>query len=105
MDKTEADRLILEFQGDLEILQRKCEQNLNREIDLNIFQKCNVMLEQYAELIRSILGNIEIEGYDFQKINSFERIRISNINDLKLENQHDRFSWHWKFVGIPCGSG
>ena len=21
------------------------------------------------------------------------------------ENQHDRFSWHWKFVGIPCGSG
>ena len=105
VDKTEADRLILEFQGDLEILQRKCEQNLNREIDLNIFQKCNVMLEQYAELIRSILGNIEIEGYDFQKINSFERIRISNINDLKLENQHDRFRTETRWKDNPAREG
>ena len=105
VDKTEADRLILEFQGDLEVLQRKCEQNLNREIDLNIFQKCNVMLENYAELVRSILGNIEIEGYDFQKINSFERIRISNINDLKLKNQHDRFRTETRWKDNPAREG
>ena len=105
VDKAEADRLILEFQGDLEVLQRKCEQNLNREIDLNIFQKCNVILENYAELVRSILGNIEIEGYDFQRINSFERIRISNINDLKLKNQHDRFRTETRWKDNPAREG
>ena len=105
VDKTEADRLILEFQGDLEVLQRKCEQNLNREIDLNIFQKCNEILENYAELVRSILGNIEIDGYDFQKINSFERIRISNINDLKLKNQHDRFRTETRWKDNPAREG
>lgn len=98
VDKLEADRLVDEFQSKLECYQKECESRLNREIDEEIFQKCSVMLDDYREMVQSVLGDIEIEGYDFSKIPSFQKIQISNVNEIKKRNETDRMrdETRWK---------
>lgn len=105
VDKIEADGLISDFQEKLEAFQYNCESSLNREIDSEIFQKCNEMMEEYTDLVRDILEDIQIEGYDFTKINSFEKIKISNIEDIKIRNQQDRYRDETRWKDNPERTG
>ena len=105
VDKVEADSLVASFQEKLEKFQRECEGKLNREIDIKIFRKCSEMLEEYSAMVSRILDDIEIEGYDFKKINSFDKIRISNINDIKKRNEQDRFRDETRWKDNPERSG
>ena len=91
VDKLEADSLLTTFQEKLEDFQKDCEAQLNRRIDSLIFTKCTEMLEEYTSIIRSVLEDIKIEGYDFRKINSFDKIKITNVNEIKKKNEHDRY--------------
>lgn len=91
VDKIEADTMIASFQEKLEQYQKSCESRLNSEIDNRIFGKCEEMLADYTTMIQSILTNIEIEGFDFKKLNEFEKIKISNINDIKRKNEQTRY--------------
>ena len=91
VDKIEADNLIKTFEGNLDRFQKDCEARLNRTIDTLIFDKCENMLAEYTRIIKTIIADIEIEGYDFRKISSFNRIKISNINEIKKRNEHDRY--------------
>lgn len=91
VDKREADILVSKFQDELVDFQRDCERRLNREIDFNIFQKGEEMLTEYTSVVRQILDNIEIEGYDFQKIKSFDEIKISDISEITKSNEFDRY--------------
>lgn len=105
VDKTEADGLISAFQERLERFQKECEGELNREIDEKIFQKCSKMLEDYSKMIREILDDIEIEGYDFRKISSFQKIRIWNIDDIKKKNEQARYRKETRWKDNPERSG
>lgn len=105
VDKVEADDLISAFQEKLEVFQKECEGRLNREIDTKIFQKCNEMLDEYTGMVREILDDIEIEGYDFKKINSFEKIKISNISEIKKRNEQDRYREEQRWKDNPERSG
>lgn len=98
VDKVEADSMIASFQETLEQYQKSCESRLNTEIDNRIFHKCEEMLADYTSMIRSILANIEIEGFDFKRISKFDKIRISNINDIKKKNEQTRYrdETRWK---------
>lgn len=105
VDKVEADGLISAFQEKLEVLQRDLEAKLNREIDEKIFQKCNEMLEDYTSIVGKILEDIEIEGYDFGKIQSFDQIKITNINEIKKRNEQDRYREETRWKDNPGRSG
>ena len=105
VDKAEADILISSFQDSLEVFQKECESRLNREIDAKICQKCSEVLDEYTSLVRGILDNIDIEGYDFRKIKSFEKIKITNINDIKQKNQKDRLRDETRWMDNPERSG
>ena len=105
VDKLVADSLIEEFQDNLGRYQEECESRLNREIDLHIFQKCSEMMDEYASVVRSILNDIEIEGYDFEKISSFERIKIKNINDITRRNEQDRVRKETRWKDNPERAG
>ena len=63
------------------------------------------MLEQYKELVTDILGEIEIDGYDFDKIASFDKIRISNIDDIKRKNQSTRYRDERRWKDNPKRAG
>lgn len=105
VDKVEADYLVKNFLDELEKFQRSCENNLNRQIDQKIYQRCQEMLEQYKELVTDILGEIEIDGYDFDKIASFDKIRISNIDDIKRKNQSTRYRDERRWKDNPKRAG
>ena len=105
VDKAEADGLISAFQESLGLFQKECESRLNREIDVKIFQKCSEMLDDYTAMIRAILEDVEIEGYDFRKIKSFDKIKISNINDIKKRNEQDRYRNETRWKDNPERSG
>lgn len=104
-DKIEADREINELQVKLMELQRRWEQEINWRIDSQIFKKCNMLLNEYTKLIRNILSDIEIDGYDFRKVNSFEKIRITNLEDIKRRNQSDRFRTETRWKDNPEREG
>lgn len=105
VDKVEADSMIASFQEKLEKYQKKCESRLNTEIDNRIFHKCEEMLADYTAMIRSILENIEIEGFDFKKINKFDKIKISNINDIKKKNEETRYRAETRWKDNPERQG
>lgn len=105
VDKVEADNMIALFQEKLEEYQKKCESRLNTEIDNRIFHKCEEMLADYTAMIRSILANIEIEGFDFKKINKFDKIKISNINDIKKKNEETRYRAETRWKDNPERQG
>lgn len=105
VDKIEADELISDFQRRLEEFQKECEGRLNREIDFQIFQKCTGMLEEYAALVRGILEDIEIEGYDFTKISSFEKIKIFNLSDIEKRHRQIRYKEITKWKDNPERAG
>lgn len=98
VDKVEADSMIASFQETLEQYQKSCESRLNTEIDNRIFHKCEEMLADYTSMIRLIFANIEIEGFDFKRISKFDKIKISNINDIKKKNEQTRYrdETRWK---------
>ena len=56
-------------------------------------------------MIRSILENIEIEGFDFKKINKFDKIKISNINDIKKKNEETRYRAETRWKDNPERQG
>lgn len=91
VNRVEADRLINEFQGKLEKYQRECESAINRQIEEEIFKKCTEQLEEYRYVIRTILEDIEIDGYDFEKLDSFQKIKINNIGDIKSKNTRQHY--------------
>ena len=105
VDKVEADNMIASFQEKLERYQKSCESRLNTEIDNRIFHKCEEMLADYTAMIRSILANIEIEGFDFRKINKFDKIRISNIDDIKKKNEETRYRNETRWKDNPDRQG
>lgn len=103
--KEEADRYIWDLQEKLESFQKDCEGELNRELDEKIFQRCNKMLEDYSEMINEILTGVEIEGYDFRKINSFQKIRIQNIDDIMKKNETTRYKEQTRWKDNPERKG
>lgn len=98
VDKADADQMVLEFQDKLEQYQREWQRRLSREIDENIFRKCEEMLDNYSSMVRNTLEDIHIENFDFKKVSSFHKIRISNIEDIKKRNEQDRYrdETRWK---------
>lgn len=105
VDKLEADGMISSFLDELEKLQKDCENRLNREIDTQIFEKCNEMLNEYRKMVTDVLNDIQIEGYDFRKLSSFEKIQIDDINNIKKKNEHNRYRTETRWKDNPEREG
>lgn len=105
VDKGEADVLVSKFQDDLVAFQKDCESRLNREIDTKIFKKSSEMLDEYTSMIRQILDDIDIEGYDFQKLKTFDEIRISDISEIRKRNESDRYRQETRWKDNPEREG
>lgn len=90
VDKTAADLLIADFQRKLMRYQQDCESRLQREIDVQIFQKCASLLDEYARVVTAIIEDLEIDGFDFRKVESVEQISVRNVDEIIRNNQQDR---------------
>lgn len=91
IDKRDADYMVSDFQHRLEDYQRDCECRLNREIENKIFGECKKLLDDYTNMVKSIIDNIKIENFDFNRIRAFDAIKISNLYDIQCRNEHTRY--------------
>lgn len=105
VDKSEVDHLITNFQTELGKYQEKCAKELNRKIESEVFYQGNLLLDQYVQTVTEVLDDIEIEDYEFQKIPSFQNIRISNIEDIKRRNEQDRYRQEKRWKNNPEREG
>ena len=90
VEKSEAVSMIKTFQETLSYYQRSCADRLSNEINKNIFNLGDIMLREYKNEIRSILSDIQIDGYDFTQISSFNQFDIGNIDDVIRDNESDK---------------
>lgn len=105
VDKTLADNAIRDFMNKLYGLQKDIESRLTRQIDRKIYQRGNVLLEQYREKVESILSNISITGYDFKKVYSLKQFEIKNLDDIKRRNTKTRYRDETRYKDNPEREG
>ena len=105
VDKIVADRLIAEFQRKLNGYQKTCESRLQRDIDEQFFLRCNELLEEYSRVVSSILEDIEIEGFDFEKVSSLGEIKITSIDEIVRNNQQERYREETRWKDNPERAG
>ena len=91
VDKVVADRHIDKFQSQLNECQKTCESRLQRELDEKFFCHCEKMLEEYSDAVTSILEDVDIEGFDFEKVSSLKAIKITDIDKILKNNQQNRY--------------
>lgn len=91
VDKLKADQMVQTFVKNLEDYQEKFKSRIDREIDSKIYKNCTEIFEEYKKTVSDILYGIEIEGFDFQKVSSVERIKIHNVDSILQTNQQDRY--------------
>lgn len=105
VDKIIADQLIAEFQRKLNGYQKTCESRLQRDIDEQFFLRCNELLEEYSRVVSSILEDIEIDGFDFEKVSSLGEIKITSIDEIVRSNQQDRYREETRWKDNPERAG
>ena len=105
VDKIIADQLIAEFQRKLNGYQKTCENRLQRDIDEQFFLRCNELLEEYSRVVSSILEDIEIDGFDFEKVSSLGEIKITSIDEIVRSNQQDRYREETRWKDNPERAG
>ena len=105
VDKIVADQLIAEFQRKLNGYQKTCESRLQRDIDEQFFLRCNELLEEYSRVVSSILEDIEIEGFDFEKVSSLGEIKITSIDEIVRNNQQERYREETRWKDNPERAG
>ena len=105
VDKAEADRMISSFQEKLDKYQKECEWKFNSRFDEEIYSKGEEILSEYTDVVKSILDNIKIEGFEFDKISKFKKIKISNLNDIKKKNEQTRYRNETKWKDNPEREG
>ncbi len=105
VDKIIADQLIAEFQRKLNGYQKTCESRLQRDIDEQFFFRCNELLEEYSRVVSSILEDIEIDGFDFEKVSSLGEIKITSIDEIVRSNQQDRYREETRWKDNPERAG
>jgi hypothetical protein len=105
IDKALADNVIEDFIGKLEDVQEDIESNLTRQIDQKIYQKGNDLLEQYRGKVQDILSNINITGYDFERVYSLKQFEIKNLDDIKRRNTKKRYRDETRYKDNPEREG
>lgn len=91
VDKSKAEQMVQTFVKNLEDYQEKFKSRLDREIDSKIYKNCTEIFEEYRKTVSDILDGIEIDGFDFQKVSSVERIKIHNVDSILQMNKQDRY--------------
>lgn len=87
VERKEAEALITNFQNELLRNQVDIEERVNREIDNKIYKQCEFMMNDYKRIVAEILDDMEIEGYDFERVCSFEKIKFQSLYDIWWENK------------------
>lgn len=105
VDKTLAIPRIQEFQNKLMQYQKDCERRLQREIDVEIFQRCSMLLDEYIGVVNSIMEGIEIDGFDFRKMKTLNQFSIRNVDEIVRNHQQDRCHQETRWKDNPERSG
>ena len=90
VDKDDAINLIEHFKKTITEYQSECECRLRRAIEDELFKKCSDMLSTYKNMVRGILEEIEIDGFDFGKLSEFSSLNISGVDDVMKRNESVR---------------
>ena len=67
--------------------------------------KGNDLLEQYRGKVQDILSNINITGYDFERVYSLKQFEIKNLDDIKRRNTKKRYRDETRYKDNPEREG
>lgn len=96
--KNDAYGMINKFVNKMKNYQEECQRRLRKEMENNIFDTGSQLLEEYKEIVKEMLGSIEVEGYDFGNLVAFKNFAISNLDSIMKNNEqtHFRSETRWK---------
>lgn len=101
VEKSDAVSMINSFQETLSSYQRSCSERLSYEINESLFSIGDKMLDEYRRETRGILSDIQIDGYDFNAVSSFNQFTIGDIDDIIRDNESDQKQIVTKYKDNP----
>lgn len=105
VDRNEAKQLIDELKQTLANTQNEYENKLRIEIENELFYKCEKMLKSYRKVMENVLVNIQIDGYDFKKNNSFAAYQINSVDEVVQDNLSERYVEQLRSYDNPARKG
>ncbi len=105
IDKAEADILVKEFVEDLQHEEVRCRDELNEFFNKTVYSEGEKMLTQYQKAIESILSDINIPGYEFDKDIEIENIKIKDLQAVESKYSTDRMKEVTKLKKNPKKQG
>lgn len=105
IDSIQAEQILHEVINNLKALQGNLIKALEGQLDRELFSKGQSMLEKYQEKVQAILNDVQITGFDFQKIGVVNQFDIDDIDDLMQSYQQDRFRVETRWKNNPEREG
>lgn len=91
MEKYQAESEVNRFKNEIENLQREFEVNLTMAIKNSVIDEGEKLVNEYQSYLSSIQQDIKIEGFNFTKVRSIQKIKLDDVEDLieKYEGKED----------------
>lgn len=82
IEKSQADIHIKTFKNEIEKLQKNFEFSLNMTIKNSVIHEGEKLINEYQSYLTALQNDLRIEGFNFSKVRTIQRIKIDNVDDL-----------------------
>lgn len=91
MEKYQAETEVNRFKNEIEKLQKAFEVNLTIAIKNSVIDEGEKLINEYQSYLSGIQQDIKIEGFNFTKVRSIQKIKLDDVEDLmeKYEGKED----------------
>ncbi|NFT91101.1 hypothetical protein FDF86_01555 [Clostridium botulinum] len=91
IEKSQAQSHINTFRNEIEKLQKNFELSLNMTIKNSVIDEGEKLINEYEAYLKELQNDIRVEGFNFSKVRSIQKIKLDNVDDLveKYEKTED----------------
>ena len=82
IEKSQAEMHIKAFKNEIEKLQKNFELSLDMTIKNSVINQGEKLINEYESYLRALQNDIRIEGFNFSKVRTIQKIKIDNVDDL-----------------------
>lgn len=91
IEKSQAEIHINKFKNEIQKLQKNFELSLDMTIKNSVVNEGEKLINEYESYLRELENDLRIEGFNFSKVRTIQKIKIDNVDDLmgKYEKTED----------------
>lgn len=82
IEKSQAENHLNIFRNEIDKLQKDFELSLNMTIKNSVINEGEKLINEYQSYLRNLENDLRIEGFNFSKIRTIQKIQIDNVDDL-----------------------